>query len=118
MTQAPVPPSPRRPARDPAATIITAADRTVKDRIFLLSRPRLVAAVPQYLDQEAMGFALCGKAGETKIGVLAGRDRLPVVADLAHYEAQVATTEEPMIFPETLFGPDGHFTEMVTRTRS
>lgn len=118
MTQAPVPPSPRRPARDAAARNTTAAERTVKDRIFLLTRPRMAAAVPQYLDGDAMGFALCGKEGETKVGALTGRDRLPVVADLAHYETRVATADEPMIFPQTLFGPDGHFSEMITRTGS
>ncbi|MFY1596014.1 hypothetical protein [Micromonospora sp. WMMD737] len=118
MTHDPVPPSPRRPAWDATAELTTAAEQATKDRIFLLTRPRGAWAVPQYLDPSITGFALCGPTGEQRIGELSGRRRLPVVADLAHYEKNTASPEAPMLFPETLFGRDGFFDDMRARANS
>src|SRR3712207_4686750 len=102
MTQDPVPLS-RQPPRDAATSSPTAAERTTRDRIFLLTRPRGTWAVPQYLDPDISGFALCGPDGEQRVGEIAGRNRLPVVADLALYEDHVASPDRPMLFPENLF---------------
>ena len=117
MTQDPVPLS-RQQAWDPATGSPTAAERTTRDRIFLMTRPRGTWAVPQYLDPAITGFALCGPDGEQRVGEIVGRNRLPVVADLARYENYVASSDRPMLFPENLFGADGFCDDMQTRSSS
>jgi hypothetical protein len=116
MTHDPTQPSERRPSGDTAAKAPSAAELAISGRIFLLARPRGSWAVPEYLNPAISGFALCGVEGEQRIGGLAGRGRLPVVADVAHYEKRLASVEEPMVVPETLFGLAGFFVDMRERS--
>jgi hypothetical protein len=116
MTHDPTQPPRRLPSGDAAAKAPTAAELAIEGRIFLLARPRGSWAVPAYLDTAISGFALCGAEGEQRIGELAGRGRLPVVVDVAHYEKRLASVEEPMVVPQTLFGLAGFFNEMSERS--
>ena len=116
MTQDPVPPSPRRSAGETMADARSAAYLAMKDRIFLLSRPRGVDVVPEYLDPRNSGFALCGPTQEQRVGQLLGRKRLPVATDLAPYEARIVSAHGPMVYPDTLFGLDGYLDDMLMRS--
>lgn len=116
MTQDPVPPSPRRPAGEPVAEATSAAYLAMKDRIFLLSTPRGVEVVPEYLDSGNTGFALVGPKQEQRVGQIIGRRRLPVATDLAPYEARIVSTDGPMVFPDTLFGLNGYLDDMRMRS--
>lgn len=119
MTHNPVSPSQRRPAQDAGTVLGTAADIAMRDRIFHLTRAQGAYAVPQWLDAASTGFALVGSRGERRVAGLGGRGGMPVVADVGGYEKNLATADEPMRYPEdTLFGADGFYNDMLTRSAS
>jgi|GEM_PF-1751697 hypothetical protein len=68
----------------------------VAERIFLLNRPKYVRQVPAYLDAAHGGLVLCdANAGAGVIALRKSGYTGVLVEDVAAYETEVATADEP-----------------------
>src|SRR5215472_12126303 len=80
----------------------------VAERVFLLDRPKYVRQMPTYLDAAHGGLVLCD--ADAGAGVIALRESGytgVLVEDVAAYEKEVATADEPFALPQPgLFGND------------
>lgn len=84
------------------------AASAVAERVFLLDRPKYVRQVPTYLDAAHGGLVLCdADAGRGVIALRESGFTGVLVEDVAAYEKEVATADEPFALPEPgLFGND------------